>query len=456
MKNFFKTICLLLLLGLIGLTPSTAQLPSGYLCSLRNDSLLSGNIYEFDIYIQNTDNTKVFELSVFQASIAINSLIKNTGIINANIIAGSSQLSSCEIPATVLFSNTQNCIQLAPKAPPGFTHGTVIPTTSPGIRICRVRLTNTLNYGQARPNLSFIFSGPLYRSIIGAYDQQTGVNTDITNQNYFSTTLLTNPLLNTPVSLYAVSGSGHYCEGSLGRVISLSGSQPEVKYQLKNNGINKGEELNGTGSPLQWINNTAGNYKINARRTATFISSMMSDSANIVMDSTTIGGVVTGGTTISFGAYTDTLRLISHRGSVITWQKQLNGGGYTDISSSSGLLKYIEIPSSPGTWEYRCIVQNGICGNENSVPTTVIVSAIPLTRYWTGSLDENWNKTNNWNPSGIPSAIDNLIIPGSMPHMPVVNNQGYACNDLNIMHGALVTINSGITLTVYGNLTLNP
>jgi hypothetical protein len=453
MKNFFKTQFVFWLFNFIFLYSSIAQIPASYVCSLRNDSLLSPNIYEFDIYIQNTDNSNLFELSVFQASVSINNSAKNGGVITPTIISGSSQLTSSQIPTSVLFNNTLNSIQLAPKSPPGFTYGTNIGTSSPGLRICRIRLTNSLNFGLVRPNLTFLFTGASYRTIIGAYNQQTGLNTNITVQNYFSVTPLANPLLNEPIPIYAVSGSGFYCEGSSGRTVNLNGSQVEVKYQLKKNGMNNGGEVSGSGGPIIWVNNTFGNYKVNARRSATFMTTVMNDSAIIHMDSLTIAGSVIGGTTISFGASTDTLFLTGQRGNVIKWQKQYNGGGYSDISSTTGMIKYIEVPSSPGTWNYRSVVQNGTCTVENSASTTVIVSALPLTRYWTGAVDEVWNKTNNWNPMGIPSSLDNVIIPGSLANMPVVNTQGLGCHDLIITNNATFTINSGITFTIVGEMS---
>jgi len=76
-----------------------------------------------------------------------------------------------------------------------------------------------------------------------------------------------------------------------------------------------------------------------------------------------------------------------------------------------------------------------------------------ITKTWIGTIDDEWNNAGNWSPAGIPSAIDNLIIPGTAPHMPVVRVQGMSCHDMLIMTNASVIIQLGVTLTVNGNIS---
>ncbi len=63
-------------------------------------------------------------------------------------------------------------------------------------------------------------------------------------------------------NVYIVSGSGTYCQGSPGLPVSLSGSQTNVTYQLKKNGIDLGAPVAGTGLPLTWTNQLAGTYTV--------------------------------------------------------------------------------------------------------------------------------------------------------------------------------------------------
>jgi hypothetical protein len=67
---------------------------------------------------------------------------------------------------------------------------------------------------------------------------------------------------NAALLVYEVSGSGSYCQGSAGLPVTLSGSQLNVNYQLKKNGINLGSPVPGTGSPITWTNQLAGTYTV--------------------------------------------------------------------------------------------------------------------------------------------------------------------------------------------------
>ena len=97
-----------------------------------------------------------------------------------------------------------------------------------------------------------------------------------------------------------------------------------------------------------------------------------SDVVAIEVYDVTAGGDVSGGYGICEGESTGTLTLSGHTGSVIRWQKQLDGGSWTDISNTN--TTYSETPSSAGTWTYRAVVQSGICSEENSGTTEVVVT----------------------------------------------------------------------------------
>jgi hypothetical protein len=74
-------------------------------------------------------------------------------------------------------------------------------------------------------------------------------------------------------TVYNLSGSGSYCEGSSGRTIPLSNSDVGTSYQLTDgSNANVGIAKDGTGSALEWSNITAGSYTVvatNAGGTAT-------------------------------------------------------------------------------------------------------------------------------------------------------------------------------------------
>lgn len=176
---------------------------------------------------------------------------------------------------------------------------------------------------------------------------------------------------------------------------------------------------------------------------------------HVSVDSITIPGGATGGSTITFGYPTDTLVLKGYYGSIMGWQKRHNGGIYSIIPNTAGICKYIETPDSLGTWDYQANVQNGVCALENSSQTTVIVLSGPIVRSWIGGIDENWNKPGNWNPTGVPTEIDDVLIPSTVPNMPVVKINGLSCHNILIKSGASVTVNPGKTINVTGTITID-
>ncbi|MCK4664670.1 MAG: BACON domain-containing protein, partial [Bacteroidales bacterium] len=84
-----------------------------------------------------------------------------------------------------------------------------------------------------------------------------------------------------------------------------------------------------------------------------------------------VGGTVTGGSTICEQSSTGTLTLSGHTGSIARWQKKLNSGSWTNISSTS--TTFLETPSSTGTWYYRAVIKSGTCPEAYSSYTTVTV-----------------------------------------------------------------------------------
>ena len=166
------------------------------------------------------------------------------------------------------------------------------------------------------------------------------------------------------------------------------------------------------------------------------------------------GGSVTGGSNITYGSSTGTLTLSGFLGSVIKWQKQYNGGGYTDIANTN--TTYSETPTYTGAWNYRAVVQYGSCPQATSTPTTVIVTAVGNAKTWTGSATTDWNNVSNWDPPGIPMLTENVTIPSGPVNMPIVSTQNLGCNNLTVAGGATLKISTGIHLTINGTLNIGP
>jgi len=194
----------LTLLLVLSSTAVFAQLPT-YQAFLKNDVQVSSTVYEFDIYLLRTGGT-TFEMSGCQVGLTFNDNIRNNGTLTATYITGTCEFSnSAQVPANpnvAALQGTTRVWKLASKAPPGFGAGSIISNVSPGTRVGRFRLTNSVNFGAASAAFDWTFSATQYVTKISAYDQTTGINTEITVQvNHLNE--LTNPVL--PVELTAFS-----------------------------------------------------------------------------------------------------------------------------------------------------------------------------------------------------------------------------------------------------------
>jgi len=166
-------------------------------------------------------------------------------------------------------------------ANPGVGNGSIISCTSPGTRVGRIRLTNTVSYGLTCPmSLTWCFSATScgYPTKVSAY--VGGLATDISAFGTFTTSYLCNPCINKPVNIYNVTpASGSYCEGESGVLVGLDGSELGVTYTT-----NPGTVVQpGTGNPISFGVQLAGNYTVTGARNCTYISGSMAGSANIVL-----------------------------------------------------------------------------------------------------------------------------------------------------------------------------
>ena len=98
---------------------------------------------------------------------------------------------------------------------------------------------------------------------------------------------------------------------------------------------------------------------------------VFSGASTITVDPTSVGGSVTGGTTICNGSTSGLLTLSGHTGTVVKWQSSVdsfitwNDIANTTSTYTSGVLTQ--------TTQFRAVVQSGVCPPANSASTTVTV-----------------------------------------------------------------------------------
>lgn len=118
--------------------------------------------------------------------------------------------------------------------------------------------------------------------------------------------------INSLPTSFPVSGGGTICSGGTGATISLGGSNTGINYQLKVNGANTGSAVAGTGSALNWTNQTAaGSYTAVATNATTGCTQNMSGAATVTVNPAPALFTVSGGGTICAGAAGVTVTLSS-------------------------------------------------------------------------------------------------------------------------------------------------
>ena len=78
---------------------------------------------------------------------------------------------------------------------------------------------------------------------------------------------------------------------------------------------------------------------------------------------------------------------------------------------------------------------------------------VPTVFTWVGNISSDWNNPENWNPHGVPTSMQDVIIPQVVApnHDPVVNVTGLSCKDLTLLPNANMTVPPGHHFKTKGN-----
>jgi hypothetical protein len=190
--NLLAIIQIVILYYLVVFTGTAqAQTPS-FFCDIRNETYVSANIFEFDLYITRTSILPL-ELACFQSAIKINTAFINGGDITPSIVTSSSEFNAHQVPLAINFvQGSNNCIKLAPRLPrtnytaPVATNGTMV-ASNIGTKVCRIRLSNTLSFGSSPINYAWNYTVSPYNSIVSAFVPGTpAINTIVSSANDFA------------------------------------------------------------------------------------------------------------------------------------------------------------------------------------------------------------------------------------------------------------------------------
>ncbi len=270
MKNKTNNIIFMTIIVIMLFAQLKAQNPNWpfFNLDLRNDTMVAPNVYEFDIYLMHTGNfiTPVqFVMSSIQCGIYINGDFFNGGTVIPTVVPGTQndlQTWQWQTNANLAVSGTPNSImktiiiRFVPnmQLQPGSLIKNIL---QGGSRIMRLRLTNNVYFNTlVNPDLHFSFDPyPSWPTTVSAYIGTTPYSIN-PNGTFTNSTTVYNPPID-PV----MTGGGMYCQSGAYVPVGISFSSPICNFQLQKDGGNYGPEVPGTGGPLTWYVNEAGNYK---------------------------------------------------------------------------------------------------------------------------------------------------------------------------------------------------
>ena len=183
-----------------------------------------------------------------------------------------------------------------------------------------------------------------------------------------------------------LSGSASICSGEFADLtVTLTGNAPwEVVYTDGNENIT-----------LSGITSSPHTFSVSPEATKTYTLISVKDAddnpgevsgrATVTVSPLTVGGYVTGEKSeILLAESTGTLVLYGHTGGVVRWERQVNGGSWTEIDNTT--TTHSETPSTTGIYRFRAVVQSGVCDIEYSAPFEIEVANSPPSAHDVGII----------------------------------------------------------------------
>lgn len=398
--NFFKSLNLKAVLMVLFFSAfALAQGQISYTCNLRNDYQEDANNYVFDVYMLSTGATAI-EYNNMQLGFTFNSAIKNGGTVSVTMVPGYSDLPAAQQWLAANVSMVTAGIKVTVRTPTvGAGNGYIISNAGNGTRLGRFRLTNTVAFGQASPNLTWSFTTSPWPTKVFAY---LPASTNITGSGTwgpggtFVTSGLTNPVLNKPVTAFNVTGTGSYCQGGTGLAVGIDGSELGVTYTMNPGAV----VMAGTGSAIDFGTYTAGTYTVSGARNATYLTGGMTGSA-IITENTPVVATFTQLGPYCVGETPDLLPGVSNNGYTGTWDPAA-------INTAAA-----------GTTTYTFTPAGGQCAAVATMDITVNTCG-PQTKTWVG-VNNSWTMGTNWSPVGAPDATNPVVIPGGAAAYPTLD-----------------------------------
>src|ERR1035438_3942280 len=239
MRNkYLLSFIIMLIVTVLYIPLSYTQTPT-YICTLANDILAGGNVYEFDVYLLSTGTTPM-QLGGIQFGFTYNNAVRNGGTMTATWVPGSVDSVIAASGQTNINFNTATAglIKVAAVLPSnGSGTGANISNIAPGTRVGRMRLTNSVPFTTPKLNINWNFNAvsPNYATKLSAYIPATagGINTDITDPTEYCNARA-NPATPVELTSFVSNVSGREVDLNWETKTELNTRQFEIDRSLLN------------------------------------------------------------------------------------------------------------------------------------------------------------------------------------------------------------------------------
>ena len=137
--------------------------------------------------------------------------------------------------------------------------------------------------------------------------------------------------------------------------------------------------------------------------------------------------------------------------SIYLWESSTTSAttGFASASGTNNAQNYTPGALTQTTWYQRSITKSGCTGIAVALQMTILPSA----GGWKGTTS-NWNTASNWCNNTVPTSTTDVSISTGVPNQPQMMAASFSRN-LVINSGASVTLTSGNSFSMNGNLTNN-
>ena len=152
-------------------------------------------------------------------------------------------------------------------------------------------------------------------------------------------------------------------------VLTLNGSTGTILKWQKRLGAGTWTDIVNTAATYSEIPNVTGIWEYRAVVGSSSCSPVNSSSVTVEVLASSAGAVTATISTLCLGGSTGVMTLSGYTGTIVKWQKRVDGASWNDISITTNT--YSEVPVSAGVWEYRAMINSG--SNFFCTPASIVV-----------------------------------------------------------------------------------